>query len=58
MPLKLKRLLGDSQKPTNVAAVAMVNTNARIVWVLLYYGGRYMDRIMCRSEVAHHEMAI
>ena len=57
MPLKLKRLLGERQKPTNVAAVAMANTNARIVWVLLYYGGRYVPNHVSVRGV-HHAMAL
>ena len=57
MPLKLKRLLGERQKPTNVAAVAMANTNARIVWVLLYYGGRYVPNHVSVRGV-HNAMAL
>ena len=55
-PAKLRRLLQDQQKPTNVAAVAMANTNARIVWALLHYGERCNPHhVSIRGR--HHAMA-
>lgn len=54
-PAKLRRLLHEQQKPTNVAAVAMANTNARIVWALLYYGDRYVPNHVSIRGV-HHAM--
>lgn len=54
-PAKLKRLLRDKHKSTNVAAVAMANTNARIVWVLLYYGTHYVPNHVSVRGV-HHAM--